>query len=49
MSLEFDIGANAGAERNVVIDFTVDGKYNVAIIANQGLCAGICSDDKNHM
>lgn len=48
MSLEFYPGANAGAERNVVIDFTVDSEYDFAIFANQGLCTGVCSD-MNHM
>lgn len=47
MSLEYYTGANAGAERNVIIDFTIDSKYDFAIDANQGLCARICNDDMN--
>lgn len=51
MSLEFYTGAYASAERNVVVDFTIDGEYNFAIDANQGLRASICNDDiyKAHM
>lgn len=42
MSLEFYTGANAGAERNVIIDFTIDGEYNFAILTNQRLCTSVC-------
>ena len=34
MSLEFYTGANDSAERNVIIDFTIDSEYNFAILAN---------------
>ena len=45
MSLEFYIGTKVGAERHMIIDFTIDGKYNFAILANQGLCASICRNN----
>ena len=34
MSLEFYTGANGSAERNVIIDFTIDSEYNLAILTN---------------
>lgn len=48
IGFEFNTGANAGAERDVVIDFTIDGEYDFAINANQRLCARICNGDINY-
>ena len=45
MGLEFYIGTEVGAKRDMIIDFTIDGKYNFAILANQGLCASICRNN----
>lgn len=45
-SLEFYIWAKTGAKGKMVIDFAVDGKYDFAVVADEGLGSGVDTDDR---
>lgn len=42
MCLEFYIGANTFAKRDVVVYLSVNGKDNFTVLTNQRLCATVC-------
>jgi hypothetical protein len=41
VGLEFDTGANAGTQRNMIIYFAVNAEDNLSIFADQGLSTGV--------